>query len=116
VLARDDADLARARIERHRRDVGGGDGLVAGRRHLVTPRKVHPELHHVHPAAAPAEVALVVLLVEDAAAGGHPLHVARPDDAGLAGAVPVRDRSLPGDGDGLEAAVRVPADAALPLG
>ena len=46
-------------------------------------------------------------------AGGHPLHVAGADHAGVARVVAVRDRALPGQRHGLEAAVRVPADAAL---
>ena len=46
-------------------------------------------------------------------AGGHPLRVAGADDAGVAGVVAVGDRAFPGERHGLEAAVRVPADAAL---
>jgi hypothetical protein len=49
----------------------------------------------------------VELLVEDAAGGGHPLHVARTEDAALAGRVPMLDLTFVDDGHGLEPAVRV---------
>jgi hypothetical protein len=44
--------------------------------------------------------------VDDAVAGGHPLHVAGGDGAAVAGAVAVDDFTLQGEGDGLEAAMR----------
>src|SRR5690348_17294606 len=52
------------------------------------------------------------LLVQDAARGGHPLHLARADGAALAGRIPVRDLALIDDGDGLEAAMGMLAHAA----
>src|SRR5690606_31861104 len=51
-------------------------------------------------------------LVQDAARGGHPLHVAAADDAAVAGGIAVLDLALVDDGDGLEAAMRMLADAA----
>ncbi len=112
VRAGDDPDLA-ATGQRHARNVGRGDRLVGGCRRLVLGGQVHPELHHVHAATGAGELGLVVLLVEDAAPGGHPLDVARTDHAGVPGVVLVSDRALPGQGDRLEPAVGMPADAAL---
>ena len=116
-FARDDTDVPAAAVrQRHPRDVRLRDRLIPGRRHLLRARQVHPELHHVHAPAAPGERLLVVLLVEDAGARRHPLHVARADDSRVAGVVPVRDRTFPGEGHRLEATVRVPAHAALAAG
>ena len=58
------------------------------------------------------ELARVELLVHDAGRRRHPLHVARADLAAGAGGVAVLDLALVDDGDGLEAAVRMLADAA----
>ncbi len=82
--------------------------LVARRRHLERGREVRPELEPVHP---PGPVALRHLLVEDAAPGGHPLHVAGPERAPVAQAVAVLDRAREHVRDGLDAAVRVPGKA-----
>src|SRR4051812_32647248 len=51
-------------------------------------------------------------LMQDAAGGGHPLHIARPDRAAPAGRVAVRHFAFIDDGDGLEPAMRMLADAA----
>jgi hypothetical protein len=88
------------------------DLLVARPRHLGVLREVHPELDHLHGAALRGEVALVLLLVDDAGGGGHPLDVAGSELAGVAGGVAVLELALVDDRDGLEAAVRVLADAA----
>jgi hypothetical protein len=53
----------------------------------------------------------VELLVHEAAGRGHPLHVARADAPAAARAVAVLDLAVIDDGDRLEAAVRVLADA-----
>ena len=94
-------------------DLGARDVLVARRRHLQRRRQVGPELEAVHPAR---RVAVRHLLVEDAAAGGHPLHVARTERALVAQAVGVVDRAGQHVGDGLDAAVRVPRKARLVVG
>jgi hypothetical protein len=52
------------------------------------------------------------LLVQDAGGGGHPLHVAGADQAAFAGRVAMLDLALIDDRDGLEAAMRMNADAA----
>jgi hypothetical protein len=56
------------------------------------------------------------LLVQDAAAGGHPLHIARADMAAGAGRVLVLDFAVVNDGDRLEAAMRMLADPARAFG
>ncbi len=91
-------------------DLGARDVLVARRGHLQRRRQVGPELEAVHPAR---RVAVRHLLVEDAAAGGHPLHVAGTERALVAQAVGVVDRAGQHVGDGLDAAVRVPGEAGL---
>ena len=56
-------------------------------------------------------VAFGHLLVEDAAAGGHPLDVARSHAALVAEGVAVGDFAGQDVGDGLDAAMRVPGEA-----
>jgi hypothetical protein len=56
-------------------------------------------------------VALGHFLVDDAAAGGHPLDVAGGDDALIAHAVAVLDVTGEDVGDGLDAPVGVPGEA-----
>ena len=51
------------------------------------------------------------LFVDDAATGGHPLHVTSTDHAACAGGVAVFHFAVVDDGDGLEAPVRVGAHA-----
>jgi len=60
---------------------------------------------------ATVSIALRHFLVEDAAAGGHPLQVASPKRALVAEAVLVFYRSGKYIGDGLDAAMRVPRKA-----
>src|SRR5688572_14655941 len=50
--------------------------------------------------------------MDDPAAGGHPLHLAGADRAAAAGRILMADLAVVNDGHGLEAAVRVLADAA----
>src|SRR5215471_13302160 len=56
-------------------------------------------------------IALRHLLMEDAASGGHPLHIARTEAAAIAEAVAVVDASREDIGDCLDAAVRMPREA-----
>ncbi|MNT23215.1 hypothetical protein D3C72_1586270 [compost metagenome] len=88
-----------------------GDGLVAGRRHLVLRRQVHPQLHHFQGAARLREGRRVKLFMQDAGAGRHPLHVTGADHAALARGIAVRHFALVDDGHRFKAAVRVRADA-----
>ena len=60
---------------------------------------------------AAGRVALGHFLVNDAAAGGHPLHVAGGDGAVVAHAVAVFDGSGENVGDGLDAAMRMPRES-----
>ena len=56
----------------------------------------------------PLRIALGHFLMQDAAAGGHPLHVAGGHFAFVAEAVAVLDRTGEHVGDGLDAAMRMP--------
>ena len=56
----------------------------------------------------PVVIALGHFLMNDAAAGGHPLNVAGSDGAVIAHAVAMLDRSGQHIGDGLNAAMRMP--------
>ena len=69
----------------------------------------------MHWTAAPAEFLFVVLLVEDAAPGGHPLDITRTDDPAMSGIVAMGDSARPGEGDRFEAAMGMPAYPALAL-
>ena len=62
--------------------------LITRRGHLERGRKIAPQLKSVHPSGV---IALGHFLVNDAAAGSHPLHVARADDSVVAHAVAVLD-------------------------
>jgi hypothetical protein len=79
--------------------------LIARLRHLQRRWEVRPELKAVH---APLLVALRHLLVQDAAAGGHPLDVAVAQPAAIAKAVAVLDGTGEDVGDRLDTAVRMP--------
>jgi len=51
-------------------------------------------------------------LMQDARTGGHPLHVARAQCAGIPQAVAMRDRAVEDIGDRLDPAMRMPGEAA----
>ena len=70
--------------------------------------EIGPQLKAVHAAGG---VALGHFLVDDAAAGGHPLDVAGGDGAPVSEAVAVLDRSCQDVRDCLDTAVRVPGKA-----
>ena len=106
-LAAHDAH-ARAVVVDDLGNVGGLDVLVARRRHLQRRGQVGPELEAVH---AALRVALRHFLMHDAAARGHPLHVAGAERAAVAEAVAVLDGAGEHVGDGLDAAVRMPGEA-----
>src|SRR6267143_6470177 len=81
--------------------------LVARCGHLQRRRQVRPQLEAVH---AAGRVALGHLLMDDAAAGGHPLDVAGGDGAAIAHAVAVLHGPGKHVGDRLDAAVRMPRE------
>src|SRR5690606_28014832 len=62
------------------------------------------------------EGAGVELLMQDAAAGRHPLHVARPDATARSSGITMLHLALVDDGHGLEAAVRMLAHTTRPRG
>ena len=87
------------------RDRTGRNILVAWVGHLQRRGQVRPQLEAVH---APFCVALWHLLVQNAAAGGHPLHVSGSHFAFVAQAVAMLDRSGQHVRDGLNSTVRMP--------
>src|SRR5436190_10462181 len=100
-----DHPYARPVIVDDLRDVGSGDVLVARLRHLERRGKVRPQLKSMHP---PARIAFRHFLVQDAAAGRHPLDVACAEAAAVAQAVAVVDRAGEHIGDSLDAPMRMP--------
>ena len=106
-IAADDAH-ARAVVVDDFGNVLRRDVLVARRRHLQRRRQVRPELEAVH---AALRIALRHLLMQDAAAGRHPLHVARAQLALVAEAVAVLDGAGEHIGDRLDAAMRMPRES-----
>ena len=89
-------------------DFGGFDFLVARGGHFERGGEVGPQLEAVHAAVG---IALGHFLVDDAAAGGHPLDVAGGDGAAVAHAVAVLDGAGEDVGDGFDAAMRMPGEA-----
>ena len=83
------------------------DVLVARLGHLQRRRQVRPQLEAVH---AALRIALRHLLVQDAAAGRHPLHVAGAQRAAIAEAVAVIDGAGEDVGDRFDAAMRMPRE------
>ena len=69
-------------------DLSALDIPIAGRHHLLGGGKVRPELEAVHTAPV---IALGHFLVNDAAAGGHPLDISRQDYSLVAHAVTMLD-------------------------
>ena len=67
-------------------------------------------------AAAAGEFRAVHLFMQQTGAGGHPLHFALADAAAVAGGVLVVDLAFEHQRHGLEAAMRMPADAARLVG
>src|SRR5271168_186431 len=90
------------------RNLGGLDVLIARRRHFQRRRQVGPELETVHAAGG---VALRHFLMHDAAARGHPLHVAGAEIAAIAETVAVLDVARQDVSNGLDAAMRMPGKA-----
>src|SRR5262245_274765 len=81
------------------------DVLESRLRHIHRRGQIRPELQAVHPAVG---VALRHLLVQDAAARGHPLHVARSQTALVAETVAVINGAREDVCDRLDAAMRMP--------
>src|SRR5580704_16162803 len=92
----------------HFRDLRRLDVLIARRRHLQRRRQIGPELEAVH---AALRVALRHFLVQNAAAGSHPLYVAGAEVAAIAQAVAVLDIAGQYISNGLDAAMRMPGKA-----
>src|SRR5690242_10113475 len=104
----DDDAYARAVVIDDFRNLDALHILVARRRHLERGRQIGPQLEAVHAALL---VALRHLLMHDAAARGHPLHVAGTERAAIAETVAVRDGAGQNISDRFDAAVRMPRKA-----
>ena len=92
-------------VVRNLRNIQSFDFLVAGLRHLEGGRQIGPELKAVHAALG---IAFRHLLVNDAAARGHPLHVSRRNGATVPHAVAMFDRAGQNISNCFDTAVRVP--------
>src|SRR5262249_46727796 len=77
----------------------------ARRGHLQRGRQIAPKLKAVHAAGT---IALGHLLVDDSAAGGHPLNISGADDAAVADAVAMLYGSGQDICDGLDSAMGMP--------
>ena len=75
VVSRDNAHLACPLRQCHLGDLSCGNTLVARGRHLVSGRQVDPKLDHLKGATLLGERRAMVLLVDQARGGRHPLHV-----------------------------------------
>jgi len=104
-------DAGFAALKLHDGDRIAGNGLIAGRAHLVGGWQVHPELDHAEQSTGFAVAGRVELLMKDAARCRHPLHVPGADDAAATGGIPMADFAVIDDRHGLEAAMGVLADA-----
>ena len=113
--AGDDPGAARRAWQCHRRNLAGGDALVARGCHLVLGRQVDPELDHLEAPTPAGEVGAVELLVQDPRGRRHPLHVAGADGAAATRGVAMGDAAGIDDGDRLEAPVRMLTDAEFPV-
>src|SRR5216684_2580475 len=109
--AGDDLDGRAAGVS-HFRDLRAPHPAIARRHHLVLRGQVGPELEAVHGAIG---VTLGHLLVDDAAARRHPLHVAGTDRIAVAHAVTVRDLPAQHIGDGFHAAMGMPGETVAVL-
>src|SRR5579859_7366428 len=106
-LATDDADSS-AIIVSHLGNGARRNILIARVRHLQRCRQVRPQLKAVH---APVAVTFWHLLMENAAAGRHPLHISSGHFARIAQTVAVFDGTGQHIGDGLDPAVRMPGES-----
>ncbi len=101
-VTRNDLDASRAR-HFHRRNLSGGYIPVVRRLHLFSRRQIEPQLK-----AAQAALGLLRhLRMNDAARGGHPLHIAGPEIAAVSEMVLVAHVAIEHVGDSLEAAMRM---------
>ena len=91
-----------------RRNLIRTDPAIAGRHHLLRSRQIGPQLKPVHGTIG---IAFGHFLVDDAAAGGHPLNVTRGDHPCVAQAVPMFHIAFGDVGNRFYAAVRMPGKA-----
>ncbi len=94
------------------RDLSTGDGLIAAGSHLILRGKIDPKLHHLERTTGLRKRCRMILLVEYAAGGSHPLDVSGPDNTAVACRILMLDLAVIDDGDSLESAMRVLTDTA----
>ncbi len=100
-------------LQRDRGDLSVFYLLIARGHHFIGLGQVGPQLKAIH---APIRVAGGHLLVENAAPGGHPLHIPGENGAAVAHAVGVLDLSAQHVGDRLDAPVRMPGEPGQVIG
>jgi hypothetical protein len=105
IVVADDHAHERSIIFAHDRDLQRRHILVTRIRHLERARQIGPQLKTVH---ASGGIALRHLLVENAAARCHPLHIAGAELAAIAEAVAVVDFTGEHIGNGFDSAMRMP--------
>jgi len=81
--------------------------IEAGGAFFVPHRERNPALDAVHAPSARADLVGPPFGVRDAAPGGHPIHIARPDRLQRSDAVAMKDLAFEQVGDGRESDVRV---------
>jgi|GEM_PF-5133196 len=97
-------------VIRHDRNLFGGHVLITRCRHLEAARQVGPKLKPVHLAAG---ITARHFLMQDPAAGGHPLHRARAQSPQVAQRIRMIDRTFEHIGDGFDPPVRMLGEAFL---
>mmetsp|Transcript_7870 Transcript_7870/g.25774 ORF Transcript_7870/g.25774 Transcript_7870/m.25774 type:complete len:326 (-) Transcript_7870:94-1071(-) len=110
-VVRSPGGTARLAAQEDLRDGGLRDGLIPRGAHLRRLWQIEPQLRHLESPPFLGEFGRVELFVDYATRRGHPLHIAGADDVAIAHRVTMLHLSLKGDGDRLEAAVRVLTDA-----
>src|SRR5436190_21176883 len=90
---------------------GVSDRLIFRSGHLVLRREIYPKLHHLKRPALTVRFLFVTFLVQQPAAGRHPLDIALADHPAASAAVVVLDLAFIGDGHRLKPTVRMRPDA-----
>src|SRR5690348_9536528 len=83
------------------------DALIFCRGHLMFFGKINPKLHHFKRTTFLIKFLFMVFLMKNAAAGGHPLHIAGIDDATISRTVMMRNTALISKCDRFDAAMRM---------
>lgn len=112
-VPRNDTAFTRLFLQCNLGDLRAEDRLVGWCSHFMLGRKIDPKLAHFKNSPCAHEVVAHVLLVYDARACSHPLHVSRTDDAAVALVISVLNLSLHSDGHCLKATMWVRSNSSL---